>query len=60
MNRKSIYDLITDWSPGDTAIARTLGVKRQAVTAARKARGIPTVTTHGGKRPRAGRKAKKT
>ena len=54
----AIYNFI-DWAKGDDVqIAAALGVTRQAVAAARKARRISPKSNHGGKRAGAGRKPK--
>lgn len=57
MNKRAEYDS-ADWSKSDAAIAKILGVTRQAVSAARLVRGIKSAKGHGGKRDGAGRKAR--
>ena len=59
MNYRDQYDKF-DWSKSDAEIAKILGVTRQAVSAARLVRGIKSSKGHGGKRPGAGRKPRKT
>lgn len=48
MNRRRAEYETADWSLSDTELAARLGVKKQAVSAARRARGIPPAAGHGG------------
>ena len=55
MNRKSKYDEC-DWSKSDVELASLFGVTKQAISAARRVRGIKPSHGHGGKRSNAGAK----